>query len=39
VEAAIGNPSKLMETAVGKAMSKIKKYAKTESVPRCLIKK
>jgi ATP-binding protein involved in chromosome partitioning len=39
VEDAIGDPSKLMETAVGKAMSKIKKFAKTESVPRCLIKR
>ncbi len=30
VEAAIGNPTKLLETAVGKAMSQIKKSAKTK---------
>jgi hypothetical protein len=30
VEAAIGNPTKLLETAVGKAMPQIKKSAKTK---------
>jgi hypothetical protein len=30
VEAAIGNPTKLLETAVGKAMPQIKKSANTK---------
>jgi ATP-binding protein involved in chromosome partitioning len=38
VEAAIGNPAKLLETAVGKAMSQIKKSAKTKSAPKCIVK-
>jgi ATP-binding protein involved in chromosome partitioning len=36
VEAAIGNPTKLMETALGKALPKIKKSAKSEL--GCLVK-
>jgi ATP-binding protein involved in chromosome partitioning len=38
VEAAIGNPTKLLDTALGKAMSQIKKSAKTKSAPKCLVK-
>ena len=38
VEAAIGNPAKLLETAVGKTMTQIKKSAKTKSAPKCLVK-
>ena len=38
VEAAIGNPTKLLDTAIGKTMPQIKKSAKSKVIQKCPVK-